>query len=129
KAKRPMLRPSAAAMAADMLGLPLIIGSQFLLQDLYVIGLGSNLGDRHAYLERAWQLVEGRLGSVLKASPWYETQPLGAADQLFLNGALLCAADLAPEPMLAGLLAIEADLGRVRRERWGNRVIDLDLLL
>lgn len=95
----------------------------------YLIALGSNLGDRAAHLARARGEIARRLGPVLDISKTYETEPLGAADQLFFNAAVVARSNLAPQDALAILLAIEADLGRVRRERWGNRVIDLDLLL
>jgi 2-amino-4-hydroxy-6-hydroxymethyldihydropteridine diphosphokinase len=95
----------------------------------YVLGLGSNLGDRRAYLEAALARIQERIGPLLARSPWYETAPVGAADQTFVNGAALVASALDPDAVLAALLAIEAELGRVRRERWGNRTVDLDVLL
>lgn len=95
----------------------------------YLIALGSNLGDRAAHLARARGEIAQRLGPLLATSKTYETEPIGAADQLFFNAAVVAQSDLDPQAALSTLLAIESDMGRVRRERWGNRVIDLDLIL
>jgi len=97
-----------------------------------LIGLGANLADRRATLERAVQ----RLSSdpalhVVARSGWRETQAAGGPpDQpAFLNGALLIDTSLKPEELLATLIRVEDALGRVRTQRWGPRTIDLDLLL
>jgi 2-amino-4-hydroxy-6-hydroxymethyldihydropteridine diphosphokinase len=95
-----------------------------------VVGLGSNLGERALALDHA-ALALGRLEGtrVVARSPWRETAPVGGPPQgFFLNGALRLETALAPEALLARLLAIEQGLGRERRERWGPRTIDLDLL-
>jgi 2-amino-4-hydroxy-6-hydroxymethyldihydropteridine diphosphokinase len=94
----------------------------------HAIALGSNEGEREAHLRAAVEAIS-RLGSLLAVSPLFETDPVGPADGRFLNAALLLGCTLEPEAVMAELLRIEASLGRVRRERWGNRVIDLDLLL
>lgn len=95
----------------------------------YIIGIGSNLGDRMAYLDEAARLASGRGLNLVQRSSIYETQPLGAADQLFLNGAWLVDTSLGPEHTLAALMEIESRLGRERITRWGNRTVDLDILL
>ncbi|HEU4410987.1 MAG TPA: 2-amino-4-hydroxy-6-hydroxymethyldihydropteridine diphosphokinase [Polyangiaceae bacterium] len=95
-----------------------------------VVGLGSNLGDRAHTLERATEAL-GRLeGTRLVArSRFRETAPVGGPPQgPFLNGALRLATSLGPEALLARLLELEARFGRERRERWGPRTLDLDLL-
>lgn len=92
-----------------------------------VIGLGSNLGDRQATLARARAELEA-IGTVTAASCLYETPPLGPPQPLFLNAAVALTTNLDPPGLLSALLAIEQRLGRVRRERWGPRTIDLDLL-
>lgn len=95
-----------------------------------VVGLGSNLGDRVRTLEAATDAL-GRLeGTRLVArSCWHETAPVGGPPQgPFLNGALRLETSLEPEALLAQLLTIEARFGRERRERWGPRTLDLDLL-
>lgn len=92
-----------------------------------VIGLGSNLGDRRALLLRAAGEVE-RLGTGVVASALYETQPVGPPQPMFLNAALALDTTLEPLALLDALLDIERRLGRVRRQRWGPRTIDLDIL-
>ena len=93
------------------------------------IALGSNLGDRDANLLAALERL-GALGTVEAVSPFFDTEPVGfTAQPRFLNAAARLRTSLAPVELLQGLLAVEAALGRVRLERWGPRVIDLDLLL
>jgi 2-amino-4-hydroxy-6-hydroxymethyldihydropteridine diphosphokinase len=92
-----------------------------------VVGLGSNLGDRRATLALAAREVE-TFGRVVARSALYETEPVGPPQPHYLNAAVLLRTELAPEPLLQALLAVEAKLGRIRRERWGPRVIDLDIL-
>ena len=102
-----------------------------MIQNAYV-GLGSNLGDRAAYLLLA---VRGMLDSgldVIRLSSIYETEPVGNEDQPpFLN----MVAELrgptlpAPDQLLARLLRIEYSLGRTRETPQGPRTIDLDLLI
>ncbi len=93
-----------------------------------VVGLGANLGDRLASLRAAVQELRA-VARVDRVSRVYETAPVGGPPQpAFLNAAALLAHDGSPARMLDALLAIEARLGRVRAERWGPRVIDLDLL-
>ena len=99
------------------------------LNHRYLIALGSNLGDRSAQLRAAVSAVNSCIGPVLATAPFYVTEPIGAADQTFLNSAVTVAASLDPEAVLSKLLNIETELGRVRAERWGNRLIDLDVLL
>lgn len=96
------------------------------------IGLGGNLGDRHAYLERAVELLEAdeRI-SVVGVSSFRETEPVGFLEQPpFLNGAVGVETELSPRELLDRLLAVERELGRERTgPRFGPRTIDLDLLL
>jgi len=92
-----------------------------------VIGLASNLGDRSATLAQAAVAI-AKLGRLLGASSLYETEPVGPPQPMFLNAALGLETDLTPRGLLAALLEIERSLGRVRRERWGPRTIDLDIL-
>lgn len=96
------------------------------------IGLGSNLGDRRGYLDRALQLLEREPGvKVVAVSEFRETDPVGYTDQpRFLNGAAALETDFAPSDLLGRLLAVERELGRERTgPRFGPRTIDLDLLL
>ncbi len=92
-----------------------------------VIGLGSNLGDRAATLRTAVAKLRD-VAHVKKISRVYETAPIGPEQPDYLNAAVLVEwsapiADLLPE-----LLRIEKEMGRVRRERWQARTIDLDIL-
>ena len=96
------------------------------------MGIGSNLGDREAYVRQALELLAEEPGIELKeVSEIRETDPVGVVDQpRFLNAAARLSTDLAPRVLLERLLAIEHSLGRVRTaERYGPRTIDLDLLL
>ena len=89
------------------------------------IGLGSNLGDRRAMIAGALDLLKPR-----RVSTIVETEPWGQPDQpRFLNAVAEIETDLEPGALLDRLLDVERDLGRVRREKWGPRTIDLDLLL
>lgn len=97
-----------------------------------LVALGSNLGDRVKQLNAA--LIElARLPSsrLIRRSGWFETPPIGGPDGqgAFLNGAALLWTAITPRQLLTALQQIEEHLGRVRGERWGARVIDLDLLL
>ena len=93
------------------------------------IGLGSNLGDRLAALREAVRRL-GELGEVEAVSSVYETDPVGhAAQPPFLNAVARLRTELAPRELLAALLGIEADLGRIRSFRNAPRRLDLDLLL
>jgi len=95
------------------------------------VGIGSNLGDREGNFRQAVELLSAEDGiDVVAVSEIRETDPVGPVEQgPFLNGAVLIETGLAPRELLERLLAVEERLGRVRRERWGPRTIDLDLLL
>ena len=96
------------------------------------LGLGTNLGDRRANLRRAADAIAATPGvCATRLSPIHETAPVGgpAGQGDYLNAAMEIQTTLSPRELLNALLRIERDLGRERRERWGPRVIDLDLLL
>lgn len=98
-----------------------------------MIGLGANVGDRHAAFDAVLAVLHARADvHVVASSPRYETDPLllpGAAPQdPYLNGAVRVTTELDPHALLDVCLSLEHALGRVRRERWGPRTIDLDLL-
>lgn len=94
-----------------------------------VIGFGANVGERLASLASALERLAATPDvTCLATSRVYETAPVGPPQPDFLNAAALVRTSLSPRALLTRLLAIEAELGRVRRERWGPRVIDLDLL-
>jgi len=93
------------------------------------IVLGSNLGNRKVNLEKAGLEIEKRLGIIKKSSSLYETQAWGKTDQPnFINQVLLVELNLPIENVLDCVLDIEQELGRKRVEKWGARIIDIDLL-
>ncbi len=93
------------------------------------VALGANLGDRLANLREAVRRLR-ELGHVEAVSSVYETDPVGYDDQpSFLNAVARLRTNLEPRALLAGLLAIEADLGRIRTFPNAPRTLDLDLLL
>jgi 2-amino-4-hydroxy-6-hydroxymethyldihydropteridine diphosphokinase len=93
------------------------------------VGIGTNVGDRLANVDRAISAL-ATLGRLLAHSSLYRTAPWGNREQpWFLNAVVELATPLAPRALLERLQTIENDMGRVRGERWGPRVIDLDLLL
>ena len=96
------------------------------------IALGSNLGDRAASLEQALKaLREHPAIAVLRVSSFHETEPVGGppGQGLYLNAAAELETSLSAEELLRVLLDTELRLGRIRAERFGPRIIDLDLLL
>jgi 2-amino-4-hydroxy-6-hydroxymethyldihydropteridine diphosphokinase len=94
------------------------------------VGLGSNLGDRAAYLLLGLSALS-RLSKthLLRLSPVYETEPVGPPQPPYLNMVAELETELSPKGLLAEMLRVEKALGRERRERWGPRTLDLDLLL
>ena len=96
---------------------------------LCYIGLGANLGDRQANIERALALLKDTPGvQVLRVSTLQETLPIGPAQPDYLNGVTAITTTLTPLALLDALQSIENRLGRERSQRWGPRSIDLDLL-
>lgn len=94
------------------------------------LSLGSNLGNRAAYLRGAVaalaRLPETRVAA---ESAVYETPPWGKSDQpAFLNQAVALETALSPENLLAAIHHIEKDAGRQRHEHWGPRTLDIDIL-
>jgi 2-amino-4-hydroxy-6-hydroxymethyldihydropteridine diphosphokinase len=94
------------------------------------LALGSNLGDRRKNLRSAIDALRSHPGiRVTKESSFYDTEPAGGPDQgRFLNAVVQIRTTLEPEELLDAVLRIESDLGRVRREHWGPRTIDIDIL-
>ena len=95
------------------------------------VGIGSNLGDRRQNCAEALERLKELRGSgFIACSRWYVTSPVGVEDQnWFVNGVACLNAEISARELLGRLLSIEALMGRVRTEKWGPRVIDLDLLL
>lgn len=98
------------------------------MDGIYLL-LGTNLGDKFSNLERARSGVEASIGPIVKQSSVYRTDAWGVEGQDdFLNQVLKIRSTLSPERMLDEILMIEKSMGRVRRGKWGERVIDIDLL-
>jgi 2-amino-4-hydroxy-6-hydroxymethyldihydropteridine diphosphokinase len=93
----------------------------------YIVGLGANMGDRKGTLKSA-VLALKRCGTVRAVSHLYESEAVGPPQPDYLNAAVLLRSVLAPAELLGQLLDIERAHGRERRERWGPRTLDLDLL-
>ena len=94
------------------------------------VALGSNLGDREENLRNALKHLEANDVRVVKVSTFIETEPYGVTDQPgFVNAVCQVETELEPLELLRLLLKIEQEMGRVRLRRWGERNIDLDLLL
>ena len=91
--------------------------------------LGGNLGDRLSYLAQAREGLARQVGSILRSSGIYETAAWGKTDQpAFLNQVLEVQTELQPAQLLQKINNLEQELGRVRLEHWGARVIDIDIL-
>jgi 2-amino-4-hydroxy-6-hydroxymethyldihydropteridine diphosphokinase len=94
------------------------------------IALGSNLGQPHEILRSALNAIATTPGITLSAqSSVYQTAAVGPPQPDYLNACAVLETSLSPQDLLHKLLAIETQFGRVRRERWGPRLLDLDLLL
>jgi len=94
------------------------------------VALGSNVGDRDAHLAHARQRLGGLPDTrLIAASRVEETAPLGPVAQgPYLNQMVLLETSLSPADLLAQCRAIEAERGRERRERWGPRTLDIDIV-
>jgi 2-amino-4-hydroxy-6-hydroxymethyldihydropteridine diphosphokinase len=91
---------------------------------------GGNMGKREENLARARELIEKHCGTILQVSSVYETAAWGKNDQPpFLNQAHHLKTRLSPHQLLTQLLSIEKKIGRVRQEKYGPRIIDIDILL
>jgi 2-amino-4-hydroxy-6-hydroxymethyldihydropteridine diphosphokinase len=92
--------------------------------------LGSNLGERKELINEAILRIGERIGPVVSKSAIYETAAWGKEDQpSFLNAAVGVETKMTAYEVLDAVLTIEQELGRVRMERWGARVIDIDVIL
>ena len=97
----------------------------------YYLGLGGNLGDRSKNLRAALERIKKIQGvKLLNISSFYETAAWGLTNQPdFFNAAIKISSALEPLQLLDELQKIEIELGRVRKEHWGARTIDIDILL
>lgn len=91
--------------------------------------LGSNVGDRKQYLTTAKELITKHVGRILRMSSIYRTAAWGNTSQTeFFNQVIEIETIFAPELLLEKILGIETMMGRIRAEKWGPRLIDIDLL-
>ncbi len=91
---------------------------------------GSNMGDRDDNMRQVNGLIEQYIGSITKASRLYETQAWGKTNQPdFINQALAVETPQYPSEVMKNILKIEGLMGRVRTEKWNERVIDIDIML
>lgn len=94
------------------------------------LGLGTNIGNRTANLKQALKRLEEAGLRLEKVSSVYETEPIGVEDQgWFYNMVLEAKTELSPQELLKTVKNIEKEMGRVPAERWGPRLIDIDLLM
>ncbi len=109
------------------------------------LGLGSNLGDRNAYLEQSIALINERVGDVVRRSSFIETEPWGFQSRnAFLNAVILCETTLTPREVLKATQKIERELGKTKAHAtrrkdsslftlhstfYKDRPIDIDILL
>ncbi len=91
---------------------------------------GGNLGERVHNLAMARELVEAQTGNIIAASSLYETAAWGNTDQpAFLNQAIMIETPLNARQLIRRILKIEKKMGRIREEKYGPRLIDIDILL
>jgi 2-amino-4-hydroxy-6-hydroxymethyldihydropteridine diphosphokinase len=96
---------------------------------IYIL-LGSNLGDRPSNLSFARQEISRSIGEIITASSMYKTAAWGRLEQPdFYNQVIEINSTKSPEELLSGVLEIERKRGRIRKEKWGPRILDVDILL
>lgn len=94
-----------------------------------VLGLGSNLGDRESWLSKARDEISDKLGEILICSDFVESAPWGfSSDNSFLNQVILIDSNLSASKLLDVIHLIESDLGRVRKDHYADRKVDIDIL-
>ena len=97
--------------------------------NIVFLQLGGNLGDREQLLKDAILAIENRVGNIIDFSKVYESAPWRVEGQEnYLNQILKVRTALLPDEVLSIVLDIEKKLGRIRLERWGERLIDIDII-
>lgn len=92
--------------------------------------LGSDLGNSRETVNKSFEILGNSQGiELIQVSSLYQTTPVGPPQPDYVNACAILAVELSPLALLDALLSIEAQFGRVRRERWQARTLDLDLLL
>ena len=96
---------------------------------LVYLSLGSNIGEKAENLNNACLFLEEKVGKIITKSKLYQTKAWGLENQAdFCNQIILISTDFAPKTLLKVILEIELALGRVRKIRWGERIIDIDII-
>jgi len=99
-------------------------------QQIVYLQTGSNQGDRKRNLRLANQYIEEQIGPIVQASGLYETEAWGVTDQPdFINQVVEVHSKLEPEDILEAIEQIENQLGRIKTRHWGERIIDIDILM
>jgi len=94
-----------------------------------IVLLGSNLGNKSLFLEIALNKIVGRIGIIDNISSLYESTAWGIEDQpSFINQVVCIKTNFSAQATLDYLLQLEIEMGRIRSQKWGPRIIDLDLL-
>ena len=97
--------------------------------NIVFLQLGSNLGERESLLQDAIIAIEGRIGKVVEKSKVYESTPWRVDGQEnYLNQIVKVKTELLADDILSTILDIEKELGRIRLEKWGERLIDIDII-
>jgi len=97
--------------------------------NIVFLQLGSNLGERESLLQDAIIAIEGRIGQVVEKSKVYESTPWRVDGQEnYLNQIVKVKTELLADDILSTVLDIEKELGRIRLEKWGERLIDIDII-
>ena len=95
----------------------------------FYLHLGSNKGNRTAFLTDAMKRISSMIGEIKEQSSIYQTEPWGKKDQdEFLNLAIKVDSNLEPEDVLSAIKNVEVSMGVEKREKWGPRIIDIDIL-
>jgi 2-amino-4-hydroxy-6-hydroxymethyldihydropteridine diphosphokinase len=93
------------------------------------LGLGSNMGNREENLQIAQHIIEEKFGTIISLSSIYETAAWGLTEQnAFLNQVICIETKYLPIAVLQIVLEIEKSMGRIREQKWGARIIDIDIL-
>ncbi len=99
-----------------------------MISGIYLL-LGSNLADKRVNIQRAFDLIDLKIGKIILKSSLYETEPWGIKDQnKYLNQVLKVTSQCSPKNLLEKCNEIESIIGRKRSEKWGERIIDIDIL-
>ena len=93
------------------------------------LGLGSNIGDRKNHIRQTISKIEHCIGEIAAHSSLYKTAAWGKTDQsYFINQVIEISTPLSPIDLLDQVLRVERQQGRIRKEKWGARSIDIDIL-